>query len=508
MALQGFVKEEYLAAKLAALQAAESEWQGKTTAQLEAFLANLGMTPEQHYQMYGHTENLAPNNLFNAAEYKLAKATDMFNKGLEEGGTPYASIEAAQAAFEAAWPHDPYLHYLMYGSSEGINPSNSFDESSYLASKLAALQADSATAAEWAGKTADDLKTVLKDAGFSALGHYQAYGKTEGIAVTAVPDAEKVTTPDNSVPGETKSLTTDIDTITGTDNDDTYNGIYDIGDSIDGGKGDDTLRIVLDATSFDTTGTTISNVETLKLLNKVPTNDLDTINLNDQGYTTFNLDKTDSDSTDLALSGLGTSTNVEIGNLYDNKLTITYTDAAGDGDSATVTIGDAAAGAGIVAAGIETFNLVMTGSATVLDTDNALAAATTINITAGDSEDDAQEFSGFTTAADAVVNVSGKGDLDLGALAATIKTLNAANSSGDITATTNGAQTAVIPAVPEMTLSHWYPPLQSLPLLPVPVMTKLIFRPLMILPENLTEPMLLSMVVPVLRISLLLMQQI
>ena len=72
MALQGFDESYYLSAKLTALQAATStatDWASKTTTDLEALLTNLGMTAESHYQMYGHSEGLAPNTYFNADQY-------------------------------------------------------------------------------------------------------------------------------------------------------------------------------------------------------------------------------------------------------------------------------------------------------------------------------------------------------------------------------------------------------------------------------------------------------
>ncbi|EMS80496.1 beta strand repeat-containing protein [Desulfotignum phosphitoxidans] len=281
MALQGFVESDYLAAKLAALQAdsaTATDWAGKTTAQLKTFLANVGFTPESHYQAYGWAEGLAPNDLFNAAEYKLAKATDMFNKGLEEGGTAYATVADALAAFESAWDFDPYLHYLQYGSAEGINPSNDFDESEYLASKLADLKADAATATEWADKTVDDVKAAFAAAGLSALDHYQAYGEDEGIAVTEVPADEKVADDGGvEVPGETFALTAGADNFTGTDGDDLFNANLEINpssgaldvltlsslDQLDGKDGTDTLKFVTDGTALPAAD--ISNIEILDI---------------------------------------------------------------------------------------------------------------------------------------------------------------------------------------------------------------------------------------------------
>lgn len=170
----------------------------------------------------------------------------MFNDGLAAGGTAYATVADAQAAFESAWDFDPYLHYLQYGSAEGINPSNAFDDSEYLASKLADLQADAATSADWAGKTVDDVKAAFAAAGLSALGHYQAYGKDEGIAVTAVPAAEKVSSEDDTVAGETFTLTDKIDILTGTAGNDTFigdNTTAAAADTLNGGNGTDTLKL-------------------------------------------------------------------------------------------------------------------------------------------------------------------------------------------------------------------------------------------------------------------------
>jgi len=211
MALQGFDKEYYLAAKLAALQADPAyatDWATKTTTDLEAFLKIEGFTPESHYQAYGWAEGLAPNALFNAAEYKQAKFEALVADG------EYDTVAEAEAAFDEAWPFNPYLHYVQYGSAEGINPSNAFDESEYLASKLADLKTDPDTATEWADKTVDDVKDAFAAAGLSALGHYQAYGEDEGIAVTEVPADEKVADDGGEeVPGETFTLTTSADSV-------------------------------------------------------------------------------------------------------------------------------------------------------------------------------------------------------------------------------------------------------------------------------------------------------
>jgi hypothetical protein len=275
MLLKGFDKAYYLQAKLTALQTTLPEWAGKTITDLETVLTNQDFTAESHYQLYGYQEGLAPNALFNAEEYTLAKANSMFNAG------GYSTISAARAAFVAAWPGDVYNHYLQYGSLEGINPSNAFDESSYYDSKLADLQANSATSAEWATKDVDDLKAVFGAQGFTALHHYIAYGADEGIAVTQVPASEAVIietteTEETSIAGLTFQLTTNNDSFTGDEGNDHFYGIYDgntfsaqntfnDGDILDGAGGIDTLHIDhfqdVAITPPDTLWTGISGIE-------------------------------------------------------------------------------------------------------------------------------------------------------------------------------------------------------------------------------------------------------
>jgi len=332
MALSGFDKDYYLAAKLAALQATETEWVGKDVTFLELVLTAHGLTAESHYTAYGYAEGLQPNAYFNEAQYKLAKATAMFDAGT--GG--YLSVEDAQADFEAKWPWDAYHHYLAYGSAEGVNPSNDFDESSYLASKLAALQtdADPDTAAEWADKTVDDVQAAFTANGLSCLGHYIAYGEGEEIAVTPVPTDEQVDV-DVPVVGETFILTTGLDNVVGTANDDTIIGLVDgsddtltLGDSIDGGSGTDTLDLITDKGIIDlgiASFTSVENAEINDATGSITELDVDNIafeSLSIEGMGSDNADiinvdastmvtitgADDADNTDVEFSASGAST--------------------------------------------------------------------------------------------------------------------------------------------------------------------------------------------------------
>jgi len=187
MGFRGFDKAYYLNVKLAKLQAdpiTAGDWANKDTAYLDGLLNSFGITAESHYIYYGYQEGLAPNAFFNPTEYKLAKATDMFM----DGG--YSSVAAAQAILESAWQGNIYQHYLQYGSKEGINPSNRFDESSYYDSKLALLQSDPNSG--WAGKTSLDLKAFFDSLNVTPLQHFFLYGANEGIVAIPVPEGERV----------------------------------------------------------------------------------------------------------------------------------------------------------------------------------------------------------------------------------------------------------------------------------------------------------------------------
>ncbi len=174
MALQGFDKTYYLGQKLAAVKAASPAQYGSwTTAQFESYLVSVGFTAESHYMSFGWAEGFNPNAYFNRDQYTYAKGVQM-----AQSGGSYNNVLEAMAAFRAAWPFDAYQHYLMYGASEGIDPSNSFDESAYLADKLADLQASSA--ATWGTRDVAYLRGYLAANGFTALTHYLAFGATEG----------------------------------------------------------------------------------------------------------------------------------------------------------------------------------------------------------------------------------------------------------------------------------------------------------------------------------------
>ncbi|MCG7600452.1 hypothetical protein MHM84_11685 [Halomonas sp. McH1-25] len=218
------------------------------------------MTPEQHYSQFGYQEGLAPNAYFDPEEYTLAKARSLFESG------SYISIEAAREAFESAWEGNVYQHYLQYGTQESINPSNEFDESSYLEAKLAQLQENDSG---WTDQnTVEDVREAFASAGLTPLGHFIQYGQEEGLNAETVPADEAVDVGEGGTPGDTFTLTSGVDALSGSENDDTFlapggsgSSSFNNLDRINGGEGYDTLVVEGDQTLRGT----LSNIEEIRI---------------------------------------------------------------------------------------------------------------------------------------------------------------------------------------------------------------------------------------------------
>lgn len=178
-----FNEEYYLHSKLAQLRA-NGETQYNNITEVALAIVGAGYTLQEHFETYGSEERTSPNEFFNANEYLEAKARQL-------NDDPDSDIvwtrEDVAAEIEAAgltiWGH-----FEAYGWKEGVNPSNSFDVSSYLADKLVQLQAEDPEG-EW---TPEKLEEVLESTGLSPVSHYFAYGEDEGIPVTDVPADERV----------------------------------------------------------------------------------------------------------------------------------------------------------------------------------------------------------------------------------------------------------------------------------------------------------------------------
>ncbi len=203
-----FITNDYLASKLNQLQLTDpaGNW---TFFTLTAALEQAGLTPFEHFEQFGDAEGTSPNSYFNAAEYLQAKANQLNADGVTP--PPGASAWTAQLAHQAidAAGLTTWSHFQQYGWAEGVNPSNSFDISDYLAAKAAE-----------SGLTVEQVVEALKANNLDPITHYYEFGEAEGVVVTPVPADEQVT-PD--VPGQTFTLTTGIDNLTGTAGNDTFN---------------------------------------------------------------------------------------------------------------------------------------------------------------------------------------------------------------------------------------------------------------------------------------------
>lgn len=193
--------------------------------------ANWSGSALSHYEAYGATEGRAPNSWF---DYQYYRAT-------------YSDLQTMTAL-------ELFAHYEAYGYAEGRVPDSAyadFDEAQYLAdySDLGA-----------AGITED-----------TALNHYLTYGADEGRI--AYDDAANVITDSTDSTGQSFTLTTSIDALTGTTGDDTFigdnsgalaNNTISNGDQITGGAGNDILKAYYGTTDVGLlTLPTMTSVETL-----------------------------------------------------------------------------------------------------------------------------------------------------------------------------------------------------------------------------------------------------
>lgn len=239
---QGFDQTYYLQAKAAQLTAATgTTW---TVAQTLAAITAAGLTPAQHYSLYGYNEGLTPNAYFNTDQYAASKAAAV--------GGGYTAAQFQIDWYNASGSSNLYLHYLMYGAFENnVSPSTGFDDYSYYVAKAAQMGN---------GATWQDARAAIQAAGLNAISHYLLYGVSESLSYT--PTA-------SSVPGQTFTLTTNTDNILGTTGNDTIIGDWTLGsvnasDQINGNAGVDTLKIY---GALGTLPASVTNVEIIDLVN-------------------------------------------------------------------------------------------------------------------------------------------------------------------------------------------------------------------------------------------------
>ena len=196
-----FDESYYLKSKLAQLHSVgekDADGNDYTLETLQTAIADAGMTPETHYLIYGRAEKLNPNAYFNESEYLIAK-TNQVNSVAQDGRKNWTVDEIKTAIADIGLT--PAEHYEIFGGHETdakgnlINPSNAFDANAYAAAKLFELKATEPE--KWAGKTAANVVTAIAEAGMSPIAHYALYGAAEANAsniplVQTVPVVQRV----------------------------------------------------------------------------------------------------------------------------------------------------------------------------------------------------------------------------------------------------------------------------------------------------------------------------
>ncbi len=329
-----FSESDYLTSKLAQLNAS-GVTQYKTTAQVKAAIEAAGFTTQQHFEAFGADERTSPNQYFNANEYLAAKAAQL-NK---QGNVTTWTADTVAAAIKSAGM-SVYSHFEKYGWYEGVNPSNSFSVSAYLATK-----------ATQSGLTVDAVKAAFKAGNLSPVSHFMTYGVNEtGVTVTPVPAAEQVTPSPVQVPGQTFTLTTGVDNFNLTSGNDTVTGAA-------GTLGAD---LIIDASTTDNDTLTVANTDGSTDTSAATIVNIENVTVNETSF--------------------GTAT-VNAGGIKSGTLTVNQLQAGANGD-ATVngTVGSITVKGGTGVTGTLTVNAITAGSTVVVD---AGSAATVITSTAG-----------------------------------------------------------------------------------------------------------------------------
>ena len=262
----------YVANKLAQLQSADPE-AGWTSESLQAAFTAAGYSNDadgmyQHFVDWGNAENVSPSPYFVVSEYMANKLAQLQSAEPAAGWDMTKLEQAFKDAGLSAWDH-----YTLYGQDEGISPSSLFDNNAYLSAKLAQLQSAQPDAG-W--ESVDQVVDAFQAAGLNPIEHYMLYGVSEALTYTPVAPVD----PETPV---TNELTVDRDVLNLGAGDHVIGGVASAlsaektlneNDLIDGGDGNDTLRVTMNGnfngftvtSDPDTTGG-MTNVENVELIN-------------------------------------------------------------------------------------------------------------------------------------------------------------------------------------------------------------------------------------------------
>ena len=160
----------YLCNKLAQLQReyASDNW---TMDKLLDAMEESGLTPLQHFELYGDDESISFSTLFDSEEYLLNKTKQLY--GVVNAENRQATLDAIFDAGMNLWEH-----FEQYGWLEDVDPSSRFDMSAYMDDKLAQMRESGGGGSDY---SMTDLVADLKGAGFNSLTHLARYGESEGL---------------------------------------------------------------------------------------------------------------------------------------------------------------------------------------------------------------------------------------------------------------------------------------------------------------------------------------
>lgn len=184
-----FNESYYLAAKANQLNLSGG---GYTVESVRQAISENFASPYEHFTFAGEAEGVNPNPLFNRTEYLSAKAVQL-NSTKVDGRSNWAAEDVSKAFAGAGLT--AIEHYTAIGWGENINASNDFDTSNYLADKLSAIRRT--IGADESGKLfaayqINDITNAFKASGLDPLSHYAAFGSSEGLRPSLVPDNERV----------------------------------------------------------------------------------------------------------------------------------------------------------------------------------------------------------------------------------------------------------------------------------------------------------------------------
>ncbi len=126
----------------------------------------------RHFLDWGNRENVSPNQYFDSDYYFQSKLAQLQTTDPNGHWTLASTKQAFANANMSAWDH-----YLLYGVSEGINPSGNFSTNGYLNAKLNELHRDDPSG-NW---TKSSLIAALQQANLNLVQHYVLYGVNENL---------------------------------------------------------------------------------------------------------------------------------------------------------------------------------------------------------------------------------------------------------------------------------------------------------------------------------------